>query len=100
MLWPGLASPSRYVCRITVCCSRSPGLRLPRMTPAGRPRSLHMISITRQRVDNRDLLHGEVRHDLNVVLLHDQHFLDTHAVTESLPVLGFESEGHALLDFD
>src|SRR5215475_4664941 len=88
-------------CAGTQSAARGPRLlRLPGMTPARQPGSLHMISITRQWIDNRDLLHREVRHDLNVVLLHDQHFLDANAVTESLPVLGLESEGHALLDFD
>src|SRR5262245_32630606 len=70
------------------------------VSSAERPKSLHMISITRQRIDHCDLLHGEVRHNLDVVLLHDQHFLDANAIAEALAVLGLEREGHALLDFD
>src|SRR4249919_3198143 len=62
------------------------------------PTSLYMVPIAGQRIDDRDLLHGEVRHDLDIVLLHDQHFLDAHAVTETLAVLGLQREGHAFLD--
>ena len=46
-------------------------------------KSLHVIPIARQRIDDGDLLHREVRDDLDLVLLHDQHFLDAHAVTET-----------------
>src|SRR5512143_441358 len=70
------------------------------MTSAKRPKSLHMIAIARQWIDHRDLLHREVRHDLDVVLLHDQHLLDAHAVAEALAVLGLEREGHAFLNID
>src|SRR5260370_10134950 len=59
-----------------------------------------VVAVTRQRIHHGDLLDGEIRHDLDVVLLHDQHFLDPHAVAETLAVLGLEREGHALLDLD
>src|SRR5690242_6368434 len=61
---------------------------------------LHVIAISRKRIDDGDLLDREVRHDLDVVLLDDQHLLDPHAVMEALAVLGLEREGHALLDLD
>ena len=55
------------------------------------PTSLYMVPIAGQRVDDCDLLHREVRNDLDVVLLHDQHFLDAHAISEALAVLGFSA---------
>src|SRR6478752_4734475 len=79
-----------------------PGLAFgsPGMISANRPKSLHVVSVTRQRINNCDLLHGEVRHDLDLVLLHDQHFLDADAVAEAFSVLRFEREGHAFLNVD
>src|SRR5882757_254285 len=61
---------------------------------------LHVIAVAGQRIDDGDLLHREVRDDLDLVLVHDQHLLDTHAVAIALAVLGLEREGHALLDLD
>src|SRR5262245_12104710 len=65
-----------------------------------KPTSLHMIPIAGQRIDDCDLLHREVRHNLDVALVHDQHFLDAHAVAVALAVLRLERECHALLDLD
>src|SRR6266550_2027107 len=61
---------------------------------------LHMIAVARQRIDHGDLLDREVRDDLDLSLVHDQHLLDAHAVTEALAVLRLEREGHAFLDVD
>src|SRR5262245_52877833 len=84
--------------------ARDPRVAAPRagpgMTSATWPKSLHMIPIAGQRIDDRDLLHREVRHDLDVVLVHDQHFLDAHAIAVALAVLRLERERHALLDLD
>src|ERR1700722_4043456 len=60
----------------------------------------HVVAVARDRIDHGDLLDREVRHDLDVVLLHAQHLLDAHAVAGALAVLGLESEGHAFLDLD
>src|SRR5262249_17531882 len=60
----------------------------------------HMIAVARDRIDHGDLLHREVRHDLDLVLLDDQHLLDAHTVAVALAVLGLEREGHAFLDLD
>src|SRR5262245_17515357 len=62
--------------------------------------SLHMIAVARQRIDHGDLLDREVRHDLDRILVHDQHLLDAYAVAEALAVLGLERERHAFLDVD
>src|SRR6266568_4822631 len=70
------------------------------MTSAKQPKSFYVIAVARQRIDNGDLFDREVRDDLDLVLLHDQHFLDAHAVTEFLAVLSLEREGHAFLDID
>src|SRR5258707_11825213 len=69
------------------------------MRPRWRP-LLHVIAISRDRIDDRDLLHREVGDDLDLVLVHDEHLLDAHPVAELLAVLGLEREGHALLDLD
>src|SRR5262245_33988323 len=74
--------------------------RGPVMTSTWWPKLLYVIPITGQRIDDCDLLHREVRNDLNVVLVHDQHFLDAHTVTVTLAVLGLERKRHALLDLD
>src|SRR5262249_22772064 len=68
--------------------------------PAVETTLFHVIPVARDRVDHRDLLDRKVRHDLDVVLLDDQHFLDAHAVAIALAVLGLEREGHAFLDLD
>src|SRR5689334_8600173 len=62
--------------------------------------SLHVIAVAGQRIDHGDLLDRKIRDDLDVLLVHDQHFLDPHAVTESLAVLRLERERHAILDRD
>src|SRR5262245_31040579 len=61
---------------------------------------LHMLAITGDWIDDRDLLDREVRDDLDLLLVHDQHFLDAHAVAEALAVLGLERKCHAGLDLD
>src|SRR5262245_24390359 len=60
----------------------------------------HMIRVTGDRIDHRDLPDREVGHDLDRILVHDQHLLDPHAVAEALAVLRLEREGHAFLDLD
>src|SRR5262249_58828871 len=71
-----------------------------KMTSAQWPRSSHMIAITRQRINDRDLLDREVRDDLDRVFVHDQHFFDAHAIVKFLPVLRLEGEGHSFFDLD
>src|SRR5262245_24730540 len=102
MSWLGSSRPSRSGGEHKNLLIEIPGsrLRLARGRRWPMPTSLHMISIPRQRIDHGDLLHREVRYNLDVVLLYDQHFLDAHAVTEAFAVLGFEREGHAFLNFD
>src|SRR6266566_3474604 len=63
-------------------------------------RLLHVIAVARERIDDGDLLDREVGDDLDRILVHDQHFLDAHAVAEALAVLRLQRERHALLDFD
>ena len=46
-----------------------------------------MIAIARQRIDDGDLHDREIGDDLDIVLVHDQHFLDAHAVTKLFAVL-------------
>src|ERR1700683_5558586 len=77
--------------RFATCCA-APGKR--------RFSSLHMIAVARQRIDDGDLFDREVGHDLDVLLMHDQHFLDAHAVAVFLAVLRLESKCHAFLDVD
>src|SRR5262249_7350649 len=59
-----------------------------------------VIAVARQRIDDGGLLYREVGDGLDLVLVHDQHFLDTHAVAETFAVLGLERKGHAFLDLD
>src|SRR5215475_11339463 len=59
-----------------------------------------MVTVTRNRIDDRDLLHREVRDDFDTILVDDEHFLDAHAPAEHLAVLCFEREHHAGLDLD
>src|SRR5580704_8544715 len=83
--------------------SRSPGLaasRRPDDDVEQCSTSFHMVAVARQRIDDGNLLDWEVGHDLDVLLVHDQHFLDAHAVPIFLAVLCLESEGHAFLDID
>src|SRR4029077_787746 len=61
---------------------------------------LHMVAVAGQRVDDRDLLDREVGDDLDRILVHDQHLLNTHTVAEALSVLRLQRESHALLDLD
>src|SRR5262245_4772656 len=69
--------------------------------PSGTTASLfHMIRVARDRIDHGDLLDREVGDDLDLLLVHDQHFLDAHAVAEALAVLGLQRERHAGLDLD
>src|SRR5262249_24168431 len=63
-------------------------------------KSLHMVAVARQRIDDGDLLDREVGYDLDRILVHDQYLLDAHAVAEPLAVLRLERERHAFLDFD
>src|SRR5262252_10878337 len=63
-------------------------------------RSFHMVGVAGDRIDHGDLLDWEVRDDLDLLLVHDQHFLDAHAVPEALAVLGLERKGHSGLDLD
>src|SRR5580693_8804170 len=83
--------------------SRSPGLaaaRRPGDDAEQSSASLHMIAVARQWIDHSDLFDREVGHDLDVLLVYDQHFLDTHAVTVFLAVLCLQSKCHAFLDID
>src|SRR4029078_10963530 len=89
--WPGLSRPS---CSMAVTADRC------LVRSAKPPTSLYLIPRARQRIDDCDLLHREVRHDLDIVLVHDQHFLDAHAIAVALAVLGLKREGHSLLDLD
>src|SRR6266705_2437249 len=56
--------------------------------------------IPRHRIDHRDLLDREVGDDLDLVLVDDQHLLDSNTPLELLAVLGLEREHHAFLDLD
>src|SRR5215469_14767764 len=72
------------------------------LSPRGGERwiSPHVIAVSRQRIDDGDLLDREIRNDLDGILVHDQHFLDAYAVMEFLPVLRLERKRHAFFDFD
>src|SRR3989442_15814818 len=72
-------------------------MRCARDTPEA---SFHVIAVARDRIDHGDLLDREVGDDLDLLLMHDQHLLDAHAVTEALAVLGLERERHSGLDLD
>src|SRR6266852_8961822 len=74
----------------------------PSVHPSFRMRSelFHMVAVAGQRVDDGDLLDREVGDDLDRILVHDQHFLDAHAVAEALAVLRLQRERHAFLDLD
>src|SRR5262245_14203063 len=63
-------------------------------------RSLNVIPVPRNRIDDGDLLHGEIRRDLDAILVNDQHLLDAHAPAVHLPVLRFEREDHSRLDLN
>src|SRR6266404_1001190 len=93
-----LARVSKDGCTAQTRChpSRRPLRGLLRM----RSKLFYVIAIAGKRVDDGDLLDREVGDDLNRILVHDQHFLDAHAVAEALAVLGLQREGHAFLDLD
>src|SRR5438132_12469973 len=65
-----------------------------------RRRTFLLVALAWNRIDHGDLLDREVRDDLDLLLVHDQHLLDAHAVPEALAVLGLEREGHSGLDLD
>src|SRR5262249_49772141 len=65
-----------------------------------RTASLHVIGVAWDGIDNGDLLDREVGDDLDLLLVHDQHFFDAHAVAEALAVLGLERKRHSGLDLD
>src|SRR5262249_25969128 len=65
-----------------------------------RRRSFHMVAVAGDRNDHGDLLDRKGRDYLDLFLVHDQHSLDAHAVTETLAMLGLEREGHSRLDLD
>src|SRR5579864_3906264 len=92
-------SSFRGACRTAVWMS----LRLTRRFPsvsAPAPSAARQGRIPRHWIDDRDLLHREAGDDLDLVLVHDQHFLDAHTPLELPAVLGFEREHHAFLDLD
>src|SRR5262245_12193761 len=62
--------------------------------------SSHMVAIARNRVDHGDLFDWKIGHDLYLVVVNDQHLLDTDAIAEALAVLGFQRERHAWQDLD
>src|SRR6187549_1051891 len=62
--------------------------------------SFHVIAVTGDRIHHGDLLDRKVGDDLDLLLVHDQHFLDPHAVAEALAVLGLERKRHPGLDLD
>src|SRR5262249_48153084 len=52
--------------------------------PQGPRVLLHVVAVARNGVDHCDLLDREVGNDLRAFLMHDEHFLDAHAIAEFL----------------
>src|SRR5271166_842289 len=68
------------------------------LTPDMVNNSFNVIAVARNGVHHRDLLHREIRDDLDFLFVHDQHLLDAHAVAEALAMLGLQGKRHSGLD--
>jgi hypothetical protein len=89
----GVGSPARRQ-RRKVRRFRANAVRIDRLAAAERNdellhscserSSFRVIGVARDRIDHRDLFDREVGDDLDLLVVHDQHFLDAHAVTEAL----------------
>ena len=53
-------------------------------------------------LNRRNLFHRKVRNNFNliVIVMDDQHFLNTNAVSMSFPVLGLKGKNHACFDLN
>src|ERR1700689_1632887 len=94
------ASLSERMKRVIRLPFRPGRFALPLPECGGEVNLFYMIAVARQRIDDGDLFDREVGHNLDVLFVHDQHFLDAHAVTVFLAVLRFERKGHPFLDVD